>query len=122
MMPASETNQSLWRLVAAPAIWAAHFTVSYATASIWCVKVADQNAFWQVRVAIAVYSVVALTGIAITGWIGYGECSRGAGALSSDTPESRFRFFGFATLLLSALGAVAIGFNALVLFFFRSCT
>ncbi len=105
MMPASETNQSLWRLVAAPAIWAAHFTVSYATASIWCVKVADQSAFWQVRIAIAVYSVVALAGIGITGWIGYRRISHGAGALSSDTPEGRFRFFGFATLSTIGVGS-----------------
>jgi hypothetical protein len=117
----TETNQSLWRLVVPPAIWAAHFTASYATAAIWCVKVGSQGAFWQVRAAIAVYSILALAGIAITGWMGYGECRSGEGALSSDTPESRYRFLGFATLLLSALSAVAIAFNALVLFFFRSC-
>ena len=121
MIPASETHQSLWRLIVPPAIWAAHFTASYATASIWCVKVGGHEAFWQIRAAIAVYSIIALGGVAIIGWMGYGECSRGAGAFSSDTPESRYRFLGFATLLLSALSAVAIGLAALVLFFFRSC-
>lgn len=115
------THQSLWRLAVPPAIWAAHFMASYATTAIWCVKAGQSAAFWQVQTAIAGYSVIALAGIAVTGWMGYSECSQGAGAFSSDTPESRHRFFGFATLLLSALSAVAIAFAALVLFFFRSC-
>jgi hypothetical protein len=123
MTPASQTSQSLWRLIVPPTIWAAHFIASYATVSIWCSKVAGSgSSFRQVQWIIAVYSVLALAGIGITGWIGYSECSRGVAAPSQDTPESRYRFLGYATLLLSALSGVATAFAALTIFFFRSCT
>jgi hypothetical protein len=122
MMSASQTNQSLWRLVVPPTIWAAHFIASYATVSIWCSKVAvSGSSFGQLRLVIIVYSVLALAGIGITGWIGYSECSRGAAAPSQDTPESRYRFLGYATLLLAVLSGIATAFAALAIFFFRSC-
>ena len=124
MTDISESNQSLWWLIVSPTIWAAHFMLSYATASIWCGKVAEPGgSLWEVRVAIAVYSVVALAGIGITGWIGYRRHSYGEAALphDADTPEDRHRFIGFATLLLSALSGVAILYAILILFFFRSC-
>jgi hypothetical protein len=121
-MRAVRTNQSLWRLIVPPTIWAAHFIASYATVSIWCSKVAGSgSSFGQLRLTIVVYSVLALAGIGITGWIGYSECSRGVAAPSQDTPESRYRFLGFATLLLSALSGVATAFSALTIFFFGSC-
>jgi len=124
MSEISEKNQSLWLLTVAPVIWAAHLMLSYVTASIWCAKVAGPGgSLWSVRVAIAVYSVMALAGIAITGWIGYRRHSYGEATLphDADTPEDRHRFLGFATLLLSGLSAVATLYAALVVFFFRSC-
>ena len=125
MTATSEQNSSLWWLTVSPMIWTAHLILSYATASIWCGKVVGPGgSLWEVRVAIAIYSVVALAGIGVTGWIGYRRHSYGAGALphDADTPEDRYRFLGFATLLLSALSGVATVYAALVLFFFRSCT
>jgi hypothetical protein len=122
MMMAVQTNQSLWLLVVPPTIWAAHFIASYATVSIWCSKFAGSgNSFGQLQLIIGVFSILALAGIGITGWIGYSECSRGTAAPSQDSPESRYRFLGFATLLLSALSGVATAFAALTIFFFRSC-
>jgi hypothetical protein len=120
----SEQRQSLWLLIISPVIWAAHFLLSYITASIWCAKVADpNNSFGSVRVAIIVYTVVALGGIGVTGWVGYRKHSHGDASLphDDDTPEDRHRFLGFSTLLLSALSAVAVVYAALVVFFFRSC-
>jgi hypothetical protein len=121
MTRAAETKSTLWRLIVPPGIWAAHFLLSYATVSIWCAKVFSAGSFWQVRVAIAVYSVVALAGIGVIGWSGYGDSIGGGAGLSQDTPESRYRFLGYATLLLSALSGVATAFATLTLFFFRSC-
>jgi hypothetical protein len=122
MIPSSQTHQGLWRLVVPPTIWAVHFMASYATASVWCSKVAVHGSpFWQVQTIIAVYSVIALAGIGFIGWIGYSECARGVAAQSQDTPEGRYRFLGYATLLLSALSGVATAFAALAAFFFRSC-
>lgn len=124
MTEVAEKNQSLWLLTVSPVIWAAHFLLSYITASVWCAKVADpNNSFGSVRVAIIVYTVVALAGIGITGWVGYRRHSYGAASLphDDDTPEDRHRFLGFSTLLLSALSAVAVLYAALVVVFFRSC-
>jgi hypothetical protein len=76
-----------------------------------------------VRVAIALYTLVALTTIGGIGWIGYRRHSYGGAELphDDDTPEDRHRFLGFATLLLSGLSAVATLYAALVAVFIRSC-
>lgn len=124
MTEISEKNQSLWLLTASPVIWAAHFMLSYISASIWCAKVVGGGgSLWSVRVAIVVLTVVALVGIGITGWSGYRRHSHGSAALphDADTPEDRHRFLGFATLLLSGLSAVATLYAALVVFFFGRC-
>jgi hypothetical protein len=119
----SEQNQSLWLLVWSPAIWAAHFLLSYLTAAIWCAKFAGPDGgLWKVRVAISAYTIAALIGIGIIGWIGhrrhgYGEAS----TRDFDTPADRHRFLGFATLLLSGLSAVAVLFAGMVIVFFHTC-
>ena len=105
-------------------MWAAHLLLSYITASIWCAKVTDpHDSFGIVRAAIIVYSILALAGIGVIGWIGYRRHSFGSDSLphDDDTPEDRHRFLGFSTLLLSALSAVAVVYAALVVLFFRSC-
>jgi hypothetical protein len=119
-----EKNQNLWILTAAPAIWAVHFMLSYVTASIWCAKVVGPGgSLWGVRVAIAVYTVAALVGIAMIGWSGYRRHSYGSETVPHDfdTPEERHRFLGFATLLLSALSAVATLYVALAAVFIGRC-
>jgi hypothetical protein len=124
MTETGEEKQSLWLLTASPAIWAAHLLLSYITASIWCAKVAGPGgSLSTVRVAIGVFTVLALTGIGITGWTGYRKHSYGDAELphDDDTPEDRHRFLGFATLLLSGLSAVAVIYQALVVVFIRRC-
>lgn len=124
MKETAERRQSLWLLTASPVIWSAHLLLSYITASVWCAKAADPNgSFGSVRGAIIVYTLVALAAICIIGWTGYRRHSYGAASLphDDDTPEDRHRFLGFSTLLLSALSAVAVIYQGLVVFFFRSC-
>ena len=119
-----ETQQSLWLLVASPTIWAAHFLACYLTAAIWCAKYGGpDSALGPVRVAIAVYTVLALIGIGVTGLAGYRRHTFGhtTGPHDFDTPESRHRFLGFATLLLSALSAVATVYVALAAVFLEKC-
>jgi hypothetical protein len=117
-------NENLWILTAAPLIWAAHFLLCYLTASIWCAKFVEADgSLWNVRVAITVYTVVALTGIGVTGWRGFQRHSFGAETVPHDfdTPGDRHRFLGFATLLLSGLSAVATLYAALAAVFIGSC-
>jgi hypothetical protein len=124
MTPPEEKDESLWRLTASPAIWTAHFLLSYLSAAIWCAKVASPDgSLWVVRVAIAIYTVVALVGIGIIGWIGYRRHSLGSEIVPHDfdTRADRHRFLGFATLLLSALSAVATLYVALAAIFIGMC-
>ena len=119
-----ERNQSLWMLTASPAIWSVHFVACYATAAVWCAKFAgaDQS-LTPVRIAIAIYTLVAMIGIAIAGYSGYRRHRYGPATVPHDfdTPEDRHRFLGFATLLLSALSAVATLFVALTAVFLETC-
>lgn len=119
-----EKRESLWMLTISPVIWSLHFLLSYATAAIFCEKLAGRDgSLWDVRVAIAVYTLVALIGIGITGWIGFRRHSFGDAETPHDfdSPEDRHRFLGFATLLLSALSAVATLYVALAAVFIETC-
>lgn len=117
-------HDSLWMLTIAPATWAAHLMLCYLTAAIWCAKLAGPNgSLGGVRDAIGWYTVAALTGIAIVGWKGFRRQSDGTETTSqdSDSPESRHRFLGFATLLLAGLSAVATIYVALAAVYFETC-
>ena len=118
-----EEHESLWLLTVSPVIWTAHFLLSYGTAAIWCAKVAGPGgSLLQARLAIAVYTALALTGIGITGWAGYRRHNfGGATPHDFDSPEDRHGFLGFATLLLSALSAAATVYVALAAVFIESC-
>ena len=121
---AHESKQSLWRLALAPLIWAMHFMFTYITAAIWCAKVAGRDGpLGGARVAFAVYTVVALAGIAIVGWRGWVRHAFDGSETNHDfdTPADRHRFLGFATALLAGLSAVATIFTALAAFFFSDC-
>jgi hypothetical protein len=119
-----EKHDSLWLLTASPVIWAAHFLLSYLSAAIWCARfVGADGSLAGVRVAIAVYTGLALSGIGLCGWRAYRRHRFGHATLphDADTPEDRHRFLGFATLLLSALSAVATCYAALAAVFIGSC-
>jgi hypothetical protein len=111
-------------LTISPALWAAHFLASYVTAAIWCAKFTDvDGSLDNARLAIGGYTVLALAGIGVTAWIGQRRHRHAGGdpPHDADSPQDRHRFLGFATLLLSALSAVATIFQALPALFFGSC-
>ena len=117
-------RDSLWMLAISPAIWALHFLLTYATAAVWCAKYAgDAGSLGAARIAIAVYTLIALVGIVVTAWIGYRRHTFGSASLphDADTPQDRHRFMGFATLLLSVLSAVATLFVVTAAAFIGNC-
>jgi hypothetical protein len=119
-----ERTAYLVMLGVGPAIWMLHFLMSYATAAVWCAKVAGPGGPLDgVRAAIASYTVVALIGIALVGWSGYRRHRHGteASADDSDTPEARHRFLGFATLLLASLSALATAYVGISAMLFDTC-
>lgn len=119
-----ERHASLWLLTGAPATWAVHFLLSYVTVAIWCAKAAAAAApLGAARVALAVYTAVALGLIAWFGWHGLGKHRWGTAALPHDdaTAGDRHRFLGFATLLLSGLSFVAVVYTALAMIVIGTC-
>jgi hypothetical protein len=123
-----EQNRELWLLAAAPGIWAAHLLGSYALAAIWCAKLGggrgEEVSLDRVRLVVALFTVVALAGIALVGRGGWRRHRLPGGdglPHDADSPEDRHRFLGFATLLLAGLSAVAVIYASLAVVFVRSC-
>lgn len=119
----SEKRDSLWWVAAAPGIWGVHFTLSYATAAVWCAKAASRDGSLSgARVAIFVYTAVALA-LALGVFLrGLGAYRRTSSEAHIDTSESRHHFMGFTLLSLSGLSAVAIVYEALAAVFIGSCS
>ena len=115
---------SLWALAVPPVIWAGHFLLSYCTAAVWCAKFAGADgSLATARIIIAVYTTLALLGLLAAGLRGYRR-HRLAGARAphdADTPEDRYRFMGYATMLLSGLSCIAVIYEALAIVLIRSC-
>jgi hypothetical protein len=120
----SERNESLWRLIVSPTIWAIHFLLCYVSAAIWCAKFASRfGPLGPVRWLIAGYTVAALIGIALNGIGGLRRHRHGVARVphDDDSPADRHRFLGLATALLAGLSAIAVIFAASVLVFFEDC-
>lgn len=119
-----EHRESLWMIAAGPAIWFGHFLLSYVTAAIWCAKIAEFGGpLGGTRIAVGLYTLVALIAIAAVGAHGFRRHIRGDTTVphDEDTPSDRHRFLGFATLLLSGLSFVATVYVALPVAFIESC-
>jgi hypothetical protein len=119
-----EKHERLWLLAVSPTIWAAHFLLCYITAAIWCAKFATRfGSITPVRWAILGYTVAALVAISLNARSGLRRHRRGSESVPHDfdTAGDRHGFLGYATVLLSALSAVAVVFAALVVIFFNDC-
>lgn len=119
-----ERKEHLWMLTLPPGIWAGHFLASYLTAAIWCAKQAGPSAsLGTARVAIGIYTLLALGGLAATTWLGARRVSFNRKDIphDDDTPVDRHRFLGFTMLLLSVLSIVATLFVAAVIIFVETC-
>lgn len=124
MAELAERNRMLWLLAASPAIWSAHLLACYITAAVWCGKVVGPHGpFLTVRIAIGVYTLLALAAIGAIGAIGFRRHRLGSATLphDDDTPEDRHRFLGFSTFLLSGLSAVAVIYSALAALIIETC-
>jgi hypothetical protein len=118
-----ERRESLWMLTTSPVIWSAHFLLSYITAAVWCAKIGRDGALTGPRIAIAIYTLVALAGIAVITWLGFRRHTIGTttAAHDFDSPAGRHGFLGFAVVLLSILSAIATIYVALAAVFIGTC-
>lgn len=117
----SERGDSLWWVAAAPAIWAAHFTLSYATAAVWCAKNGREASLGFARGAIAVFTGLGLVAILVVALRGLRNYRAPNPVRGGDTSEARHHFVGFTLLALSGLTALALIYEALTVVFVRSC-
>ena len=115
-----EDRQSLWLLTISPAIWAAHFLLSYLGASLAC---GAGLAITLVHTAVGAGTMLALAAIAFIGWQAWQRLNYGdeQAPHDADSPEDRHRFLGLATLLLSMLSAIAIIFATVSVFMVTTC-
>jgi hypothetical protein len=115
---------SLWLLASSPAIWAAHFLLSYISGAVWCGKIVDKNSdLFPIQAGIVGFALLALVGIGLIGRRGWQMHRQGNAKLphDEDTREDQHRFLGFATALLSGLSAIATIYAAVSIVFLRTC-
>lgn len=116
---------SLWIMVAAPTVWAAHFLLCYWVAAVWCAKVVEgAGPLGTVRWTVAGLTAGALALIALLAWHAvrrYDEKLLIREELTEDTEEERTRFLDHSTLLLCLLSAIAVIFDALPAVVFETC-
>jgi hypothetical protein len=115
---------SLWTLITAPVVWAAHFLLCYVSAAVVCAKpVTFPIGFDALRLGLGLLTAVALATIVVAGLLAWRQWGFGVEDPPHDAPtvDDRRRFQGFATLLLSGLSFVAVVYAALPLLFVMDC-
>ena len=116
-------RNTLWALIASPTVWALHFLFCYVYASVVCAKAGRVAPLDDVRLAVALATVVSLLLVGTCGYFAWRET-----LIEGDPPphqestdEDRLRFLAVATMLLAALSFVAIIFTAMPAFIFGDC-
>lgn len=119
------SGTDLWNVILAPIIWAAHFLFSYITVAIFCEKAGRGAELADVRILVAVATVLALAGI---GWISHSLWQVRGRSLTDDdfefehnAPEERHRFLSHVALMLCVLSAVAILYVAIPMAYLSTC-
>ncbi len=119
------TGTDLWRVIAAPIIWALHFLFCYIYAAIYCEKAGREAPLGDVRLAVLGATLVAIAAI---GWSTFRLWRvRGRSLTDNDfefdhnTPEERHRFLSHVAIMLCLLSAVAVIYVALPALYLASC-
>ncbi len=119
------TGTDLWRVIAAPIVWALHFLFCYVYAAIYCAKAGRDAPLGGPTLVIVGATVVALALIALSTlrlWR-----VRGRSLTDNDfefehnTPEERHRFLNHVALMLCVLSAVAVLYVAIPMLYLTSC-
>ena len=119
------TGTDLWRVIAAPVVWALHFLFCYVYAAIYCEKMGRDASLGGPTVVIIGATAVALVLIGLSThhlWQ-----VRGRSLTDNDfefehnTPEERHRFLSHVALMLCVLSAVAVLYVAIPMLYLSSC-
>jgi hypothetical protein len=120
---AQQRAATLWALIAPPTIWALHFLFCYIYAAVRCAKGGPLQSLSDVRIGIAIATIVALLLVGISGFVAWAQTQ-----LEGDPPphqestyEDQHRFLATSKLLLAGLSFVAIVYTAIPAFMFADC-
>lgn len=115
----------LWRVIAAPVIWAFHFLFCYVFVAIHCEKAGRGATLDDARLWVIAATIVALLGI---GWSTHRIWGVRARSVTDDdfefehnTPEERHRFLSHVALMLCVLSAVAVLYVLIPMLYLSTC-
>jgi hypothetical protein len=125
----SEERASLARITLAPAVWAVHFVLSYASTAVYCSRWGEGEATIQAfRIAIAVGTLVALAMIGWLGWRGWRQWDSRVGRSGLqvledlvEEHEERHEFLGHAAMLLAIISFDGVIYTSLPVALIGSC-
>ena len=119
------SGTDLWKVIAAPIIWAMHFLVCYVIAAVWCEKLGRSADLHGARIAILAATGLALAGIALSTHYLWQVRARSLTdndfEFEHNSPEERHRFLSHVALMLCALSAVAVIYVAIPAIYLTSC-
>ena len=115
----------LWRVIAAPIIWALHFLFCYVFAAIYCEKAGRGAALDDARLWIIAATILALAGIGASTlqlWrVRARSLTDNDFEFEHNTPEERHRFLSHMALMLCALSAVAVLYVVIPMLYLATC-
>ena len=102
----------LWRVIAAPVVWALHFLFCYVYGAVYCAKAGRDAPLDQPTIVVIVASLVALALIGLTD---------NDFEFEHNTPEERHRFLSHVALMLCVLSAVAVIYVTIPMLYLSTC-
>ena len=119
------TGTDLWRVIAAPIIWALHFLFCYVYAAVYCEKVGRGASLDQPTLVVIGATALAL---ALIGLSTHHLWRVRARSLTDDdfefehnTPEERHRFLSHVALMLCVLSAIAVLYVTIPMLYLGTC-
>jgi hypothetical protein len=114
---------NLWTMIIAPSTWALHFLFCYSYAAVKCARLGRAAGIGDVRIAIAIATLIALAIVAANGYVAWVHMNREGDPppYQDSTAVDRARFLATAKLLLAGLSFIAIVFTAIPAFIFEDC-
>lgn len=119
------SGTDLWRVIAAPIVWALHFLFCYVWVAVYCEKMGRETPLGDARTVVIAATVVALAAIGLAThrlWR-----VRGRSLTDDDfefehnTPEERHRFLSHVALMLCLVSAVGVVYVAIPIFTLATC-
>lgn len=115
----------LWRVIAAPVIWALHFLFCYVYAAVYCEKAGRTASLDHPTLVVIVATLVALAGIGLSTnhiWrVRARSLTDNDFEFEHNTPEERHRFLSHVALMLCVLSAVAVLYVTIPMLYLSTC-